>query len=149
MQPTGLTRELPDDIDALSAELRTLRTGQLLAISDWSGTWMRPRVVLLVPLGHRPTAVLSGVEFLLLGHARGKDRLDLTIEGAASGTRGTLRLAFPQQGWRLHAVARQSAPAQPPPAAAPPPASAPAPARADAEKSARRRQDDIFRKIFS
>ena len=149
--PPGGTRELPGDIDALDAELGALR-GLSLAMSDGSGTWMRLRVVLLVPGGCKPTAVLSDVEFLLLGHSRHpasgiSNCLELTVEDVVFGTQGTLRLMFPASGWRLHAVL-PATPASTATPSAPAPASS-APPQADADESARRKRDDIFRRMFS
>lgn len=146
-------------------------------MSDGFGTWMRLRVVLLVP-SSKPTAVLSDVEFLLLGHSRHPafgtlNYLELTVEDVVFGTQGTLRLTFPASGWRLHAILptapawtappgawgtpRSSPPqadAPRPPPGAPQQADAPdqpptAPPMADAEGSARRKRDEIFRRMFS
>jgi hypothetical protein len=169
--PASGTRELPDDIDALDAELGTLR-GQSLAMTDGFHTWMRLRVIPLTPSGQKPTVVLGDVEFLLLGHSRAHNYLELTVEDAAYGTQGTLRLTFPASGWRLHAVlptapawavppgawgTPRSAPPQadadaphPPPGAPDAPDQPPtAPPQADAEGAARRKRDAIFRRMFS
>jgi len=150
--PAGGTRELPEDIDALDAELGTLH-GRSLAMSDGFGTWMRLRVVLLLP-GSKPTGVLSDVEFLLLGHSRHPafgtlNYLELTVEDVVFGTQGTLRLTFPASGWRLHAVLPTASVASAP--AAPPRAPDPAPnaPQVDADESVRRKRDDILRRMFS
>lgn len=140
-----------DDIDALDAELAAL-VGRTLALSDGLGpdangdlTWMIAKVIPLTRTGLKPCVSLSPVEFELLGHSRRGDRIDLAVEGGC-GTRGELRLQYPRSGWRLYVVTPIA-----PPSAAPTPAAPPELAdepEKDAEDSARRKRDDIFRRMF-
>jgi len=166
--PNGKTTKLPADIDDLERELGGL-TGRTLAMSDGHGNWMRPRVVPLVPNGRKPTVYLS-VECSLVSYGRGGNVMTLVLEGEC-GTRGTLTLVFPPQGWLLHLVGAQpqvaqtaSAQPSPPPAKQADPAPKPKPklppelvvpvdsepeSPQSSDDSARKKADDIFRSIFN
>jgi len=129
--------ELPDDIDALDAELGAL-VGARLVQSDASR-----RCWLLQPTGgamaDRCTYVLAKAEFTLAGHARRGDALILDIVVRATGSRGPLEMRSP---FRLYEVL--------PGRTAPVPARTPCPSPApDAEGSAGRRRDDMLRRVFS
>ena len=155
LAPKGKTTKLPDDIFALDGRLAGLR-GKTLAMSSGGTAWMRPRVIPLVPNGRKPTVYLS-VECTLVSHGRHGNALELVLEGEC-GTRGTLKLTFPPQGWKLHLV-EAIAPAAPNPTVKPDekPEEKPKPpaelggggAPEEAEDSVRKKRDDVFRNIFS
>jgi len=159
LAPNGKTTELPDDIFALDGKLAGLH-GKTLAMSSGGAAWMRPRVIPLVPNGRKPTVYLS-VECTLVSHGRHGNTLELVLEGEC-GTRGTLKLTFPPQGWKLHLVeANAPAPTAPNPTVKPSgdkPKEKPEPpaelangeeAAPEEEDSVRKKRDDVFRNIFS
>lgn len=162
-QPNGITTELPcDDVDALDAALSSL-AGEALALSDGHGpdangdlTWMLPKVIPLTRTGTKPYVTLN-LDFKLLSHSKGRDRIDMVIEGDC-GTPGELRLRFSSsflsgsgpRGWQLHLVTPHPIMAAPLAQDKPlvPPELADEPEE-DAEDAAKRRRDDIFKKMFS
>lgn len=151
--PSGPATDVPcGDIGSLDSSLASL-TNKTLALSDGHGpdangdlTWMLPKVIPLTRTGLKPHVTLD-LEFRLLGHITGRRWITILIEGDC-GTRGELRLGFQSSGgpdgWQLHVVA--PAVPVPPPAHEKPPELADEPE--DAEDSAKRKRDDIFKRMF-
>lgn len=160
---TDLPCDSPDDLDAALVS----RVGRKLALSDGYGTWMHPRVVPLIRGPKHPTVTLD-TEFELVGHSRPKsNRIDLIVEGVC-GTRGELRLMWPQsaysfppgpRGWQLHLVGMivvgqlfgctgGTGPPDHPHTPEPEPPIPELEEPDDPDESVKRKRDDLLREVF-
>ena len=106
---------------------------ELGALAGRRMAWGRP-LCWARPLTHAAYADPADAEFTLVGHVRRADALILEVVERVGGERSLMEVKFPQpRSWRLHEVLPGPAPA----------------AAQDAEGAARRKRDEMLRRVFS